>query len=215
MTEAVCRRLLVVRRQPVDPRGEDRLYRGGYVDRVEGSGKSIRAALPCEGLCLEQRPHALFQEERISAGPGDENRLERLEADVRSQQGQKQLAGALGCESVQTKLSVVRLAPPSMLVLRPVVDQEKKSCGRQAFDQAVQERLRFGIDPVQILEDHEQGLHLALAEQEALDGVEGPPAALRRIEALPLGILDGDVEERQKGEAGSARGPGPAPGACR
>ena len=45
-----------------------------------------------------------------------------------------------------------------MPVLRPVVGEEKKSCGREALDQAVQDRLRFGIDPVEILEDHEEGL---------------------------------------------------------
>ena len=55
---------------------------------------------------------------------------------------------------------------------------------------------------MEVLEDHEEGLQLALAEQEALDGVEGPPAALRRIEGLPLGVLDGHVQERQQGGQG-------------
>ena len=94
-----------------------------------------------------------------------------------------------------------------MPVLRPVVDEEKKSCGRQALDQAVQECLRFGIDPVEVLEDHEQGLQLALAEREALDGVEGPLPALRRIEGLPLSVLDGYVQERQQGRQSRLEGP--------
>ena len=59
-----------------------------------------------------------------------------------------------------------------MLVLRPVIDEEEKSRGRQALRQAVQKRLRFGVDPVEVLEDHAEGLQLALAEQEALDGVQ-------------------------------------------
>src|SRR5713226_374635 len=94
-----------------------------------------------------------------------------------------------------------------MSVLRPVVDEEKESCSGQTLDQAVQERLRFGIDPVEVLEDHEQRLQLALAEQEALDGVEDPPAALRRIEGLPLSVLNGHVQERQQGGQSRLEGP--------
>ncbi len=60
---------------------------------------------------------------------------------------------------------------------------------------------------MQVLEDHEEGLPLALAQQEALDGVEGSPAALRRIEGLPLGVLDGHVEEGQQGGQGRLEGP--------
>ena len=163
-----------------------------------GLGESMGPALSREGVRLDQRPHALLEEEGIAAGPGDEDGLERLDGSVGAQQGQEQLVGALGREGIQTELGVVGLAPPAMLVLRPVVDQEKKSCGRQALDQAVQERLRFGVDPVEIFEDHEQGLQLALAEQETLDGVEGSLATLRRIERLPLRVLDGHVEERQQ-----------------
>ena len=196
--------------QPVDPRGEDRLHRGGHVDRVEGPGESIGPALPREGVRLDQRPHALLEEERIAAGPGDEDWLERLDGGVGAQQGQEQLAGALGRQRVQTELGVVGLAPPAMLVLRPVVDQEEQPRGRQALDQAVQERLRLGVDPVQILEDHEQRLHLALAEQQALDGVEGPLAALRRIEGLPLARPRRARRAAPAGRAASARGPGPA-----
>jgi hypothetical protein len=33
--------------------------------------------------------------------------------------------------------------------------------------------LRLGIDPVQVLEDHEYRLPVALREQEVLDGIEG------------------------------------------
>src|SRR5438445_440826 len=143
-------------------------------------------ALACEGMRLDECPRALLEKERIAAGPGDEDGLERLDGGVGAKQGQEQLVGALGREGVQTELGVVRPAPPAMLVLRPVVDEEKKSCGRQALDQAFQERLGFGVDPVKILEDHEQGLQLALPEQEALEGVEGSLAALRRIEGLPL-----------------------------
>ena len=86
-----------------------------------------------------------------------------------------------------------------MLVLGPVVDQqEDPGCG-QALDQAVEQGLRLGIDPVQVLEDHEERLPLALPEQEVLDGIEGALPALGGIERLPVGVLDGHVEQGQQG----------------
>ena len=64
-----------------------------------------------------------------------------------------------------------------------VVDEREQARRRQALDQAVQERLGLGIDPVEILEDDEERLDLALAEQQALDAVERPLAARRGIES--------------------------------
>jgi hypothetical protein len=60
---------------------------------------------------------------------------------------------------------------------------------------------------VEILDDHEEWLHPALAEQQTLDGVERPPAALRCVERRPLGILDGHIEERQQGGKLGLQGP--------
>jgi hypothetical protein len=60
---------------------------------------------------------------------------------------------------------------------------------------------------VEILEDHEHRLHLALAEQQALDGVERSPAPLRGIESRPLRVLDGHVEQRQQGGETRLEGP--------
>ena len=77
------------------------------------------------------------------------------------------------------------------------------------LDQAVEDRLGLGVDPVQVLEDQEQRLHLALAQQQALDGLEGALAALRGIEVLPVPVLDRHVQERRGRPAGSARGPHP------
>jgi hypothetical protein len=54
---------------------------------------------------------------------------------------------------------------------------------------------------VEILEDHEQWLDLALSQEKALTGVQGSLAALRGIERLPLGILDRHVKEGQEGRA--------------
>ena len=182
---------------------------------VEGPYQSIGAALPARAPRLDERPHALLEEERVAAGPRDEERLQRLDAGVGPSKRQEQLAGALGRQGVQAELGVVALAAPAMLVLRPVVDQQEHPGGGQALDQAVEERLRLGVDPVEVLEDHEQRLPLALSQQEALDGVEGALAALGGSSACHVRIVDGHIEQRQQGGERSARGPDPARGPCR
>ena len=68
-------------------------------------------------------------------------------------------------------------------------------------------RLRLGVDPVQVLEDQQQRLHLALAQQQALDGVERPLAALGRVERVPGRVVHRHVEQREEARAASARAP--------
>ena len=82
-----------------------------------------------------------------------------------------------------------------MMVLGPVVDQQEEPGRGQALHQAVEQGLRLGIDPVQVLENDEDRLPLALPEQQVLDGVERALPALGRIERLPLGVLDGHIEQ--------------------
>jgi hypothetical protein len=48
---------------------------------------------------------------------------------------------------------------------------------------------------VQILEQDQDRLHLALAEQQALDAFERPLTALGRLQLFPLGILDGYIQK--------------------
>ncbi len=85
-----------------------------------------------------------------------------------------------------------------MLVLRAIGDQEQEAGHRQALDEGVEARLGLGIQPVEVVDDYEQGLRLADTEHEVLDGLERLLAALRGIEGLPLGLCDRHVEERQE-----------------
>src|SRR5262245_16208347 len=62
-----------------------------------------------------------------------------------------------------------------------------EGAGGEALHQDVEQRLRLGVDPVEILEDDKQGLDLALSKEKAFDPVEGPLAALWRSERVPLG----------------------------
>jgi hypothetical protein len=52
---------------------------------------------------------------------------------------------------------------------------------------------------VQVLEDDEDRLPLALPEQEVLDDVEGVLPTLGGIERPPVGVFDGYVEQGQQG----------------
>src|SRR5262249_38736483 len=110
----------------------------------------------------------------------------------------EQLARALRGERVETKLGVVGLASPGVLELGPVVDEQEHTRGWQTLDKAVEQRAGLGIDPVEILEDHEERLSLRLVEEQTLHAIERPLPALRRIERLPSRIVDADVEERQE-----------------
>ena len=85
-----------------------------------------------------------------------------------------------------------------MLVLGTIIHQEEETGGRDALDQAVEQGLGFRIHPVQILTDQQQRLHLAFAQQEALEGVERALAALRGVERQERTLLRQDVQEGQQ-----------------
>ena len=117
-------------------------------------------------------------------------------------QGLQELVGAGRRQRVEPQLRVVGLAAPAVLVLGAVVDQEQQPGGRQTLDQAVEQRLRLGIDPVQVFEDQEQRLHLAFAQQQALERVEGALAALRRVQGLKGAVLWQGIQQREQGREG-------------
>ena len=128
----------------------------------------------------------------------DQHALERLEAGVGPEQRAEELLGGLRREGVQPELRVVGPAAPGVLILRPVVHEQQQPGGRQALDEPIEQRLGLGVDPVEVLEDDQQRLHLALPQQEPLHGVEGAPAALGRIEGRPLRVIGRHVEQRQE-----------------
>jgi hypothetical protein len=43
-------------------------------------------------------------------------------------------------------------------ILRPIVDEQQQPGGRQAVDEAVQQRLGLGVDPVQVLDQQQERL---------------------------------------------------------
>ena len=113
--------------------------------------------------CFHQGTDALLQKKGVTLGALDQEPLERHQAGIVPQEGLQQFLGARGGQGVEPELGVVSLVPPAVLVLRAVVDEQEQAGGGQALDQAVEDRLGLGVDPVQVLEDQEQRLYLALA----------------------------------------------------
>ena len=85
-----------------------------------------------------------------------------------------------------------------MTVLGPVVDEQQEPGRGQALDETVEERLGLAVDPLEILDEDEEGLDLALAQQQSLDAVERALTALGRIEPFPCGVAVSDVEQREQ-----------------
>src|SRR5215469_15804933 len=189
---------LVLGRQAIDAGGEDRLRRRRDLPRVRGLGQPVGPTLPDEHLGLDERPHTFFQEEWVPLGAANQGPPERLEGRILAEQGRQQLLCTLGWQGIDAQLKVVGLAPPSVLVLGSVVGEEQDTGGGQTLHETVEQRLGLGIDPVEVLEDQQQGLDLALPEEQVLDRVQSLPSTLRRIEGLPGLVVEGDIEQRQE-----------------
>jgi hypothetical protein len=63
-------------------------------------------------------------------------------------------------------------------ILGTVVHGEENGRRRQALHEPVEHALGLGIDPLQVLEDHQQRLDATLAHKQALDRVERASATL-------------------------------------
>jgi hypothetical protein len=107
------------------------------------------------------------------------------------QQRPQQGLGVARAERIDADLRVERVDGPAMLVLGPVVDAQENPLVGQDLDQLVEQGACLGVDPVQVLEDDEQGPVTALREEDVLHGIERAPTALGRIEPDPLLIVDG------------------------
>src|SRR5262245_59494137 len=189
---------LVFRGQTVDARGQDGLNRGRHVDRIDRLGYTVGASLVEQDMSLDQGPHALLDKQRVPPCPSREESLERLDRRVAAQQGVEQLLRALRRKRIKADLRVVCLAPPVVVaVLGPVADQDEQRRRGQALDEAIEERLRLGVDPVQILEDDEERLLPRFAQQQLSDAVEDELALLSRFEREPRRVV-----YRSVGQAG-------------
>ena len=155
MTAADWSRRLSVGREAVDAGGEERLHGGRHLHGWRGPAPGDSARAHHQGAGLDQRADALLQEERVAFGPLDQERLERLKPGSSPSSAIEQFVGALRRQRIDPELGVVALVPPAVAVLGAVVDQQEEPGGRKALNQAVEDCLGLGVDPVQILEDQQ------------------------------------------------------------
>ena len=201
--------------EPVDPGGQDGLDRGRNLNSVEGLSEAIGPALAHQGLRLHESPHALFQKERVAIRPLDEQCPQRGQLGVGAQERLQEILGPFARERIDAELRVVGPVAPGVLVLGAIGDEEQETGGGEPVDQAVEPRLGLGIDPVQILEDQEQRLDLALAEDQVPEGFERVLAALARLEPLPPRVRRRAHRGAPRRQARRATGSRRAPRAAR
>ena len=135
----------------------------------EGVRQAIGARLAHQSPGLYERPHALLQEEGITLGALDQEWIEGCQARVVSQEGLQEDVGTRWGQGVQPQLRVVGLTPPAVPIVGTIVDQEEQTRRREALAETLEECLGLGIEPVQILNDQQQGLQLALTQQHPLE----------------------------------------------
>src|SRR5437867_3572850 len=176
---------LLVRRKAIDASSQDAGHSRGDVDVVNGAGEAIGAWRANKRASLDEASHAFFEKEGVPFRSRDEHRFEWLHTRVIADETAQELIGRLDWQRVDAELGVIRLTAPPVLVFRPVVHKQEDVAARQALDDPVEQRLRLRVDPMQVLEHEDERLHLALAEQESLDGVKRAIAPRWRIEHLP------------------------------
>ena len=191
---------LVVRSQPVDARREHGLDGGRDLDRLDWLEQPIPSALSLERSGLHEPPDRLLEEERVSAA--HQELLERREPGVLAEEGIQELAGALDGQRAQPYVAVVGLPAPGVLVLGPVRHQEQEPRGSERRHEAVEEGLRLGVDPVEVLDDEEQRLLSRLAQQEPSHRVQCALPSLHRAESPPLAVVHRHVDQRQERRQG-------------
>src|SRR5262245_26257346 len=180
---------LCLGRESIDPPGEQRLHRCWHSDRRDVRRQAVRASFTGEDSGLHQGPHGLFEEERVALGLIDQQTLERRNLGNVTHQSPQELLGALRGQRVDSELTIVSLTSPGVSVFGSVVDEKQDGRPRQAVHKAVQQRLRLWVDPVKVLQHHNERLDLALAAQQAFDRIKSELAALWRLQvpqAIPL-----------------------------
>ena len=138
--------------QAVDASGQDRLHRRRHADARQRLRQMKGPALTDHDPRLDEGAGALLEEERVALRPLDEERLEREQVRRVAQEGVEQLLGARGREGIEPNLRVVRLVRPAMGVFGAIVDEQEDPRAPQTVHEPIEECLRLGVDPVEILE---------------------------------------------------------------
>src|ERR1019366_4815679 len=147
---------------------------------------------------IRKRPYALLEKKRIAFVVLDQSVLERIQAGVGSQQLREEGLGGGSRQGINPDLRIERSQHPTVFVFPAVRYQQQNAGSRKNLNERVQYRMAFIVDPLKILEQHDEGMDVAESEDEPLDRIDGPLAARRRIQIGPLRslrIFCGDIEQ--------------------
>ena len=155
---------LLVTRESVDARGQDRLDAGRDLDGMDGCGEAVGAGLAHERLRLYQGSNAFLEEERVPVRPLDQKALEVAKCGVGTEEDMEEFRGIRRCQRINACLCVVGLAAPPVLILRTVADEHQNTSTRQSLHKTIEESLGLGISPVKVLEHDQERLCPALSD---------------------------------------------------
>jgi len=153
--------LFLLQRQAVDARRQHRLHRGRHLDTRHRLRQAIGPRLADQLLRFHQGAHTFLQKEGVALRLRNQTRFEWLQLRIVPQKALQQGLGTRRGEWVEPELDVVGFIAPAVLILGAVVDEQQEVGSGEAFYQIIEEHLGLRVNPVQVLEDQQEGLHLA------------------------------------------------------
>ena len=179
--------------QPVEAREQNLLDGVGHGER------------PAQLAVLAHRPRQLLEEEGVALGPRQDELGDRLGDGHRREHGAEDAQAVRGREGLERDLRGVGLLHAPRPMPRTAGQEQQDARARQSIDQRVQVGLRRPVDPVDVLDDEDQGLALALLECELPEqllrpGVDGLRA--QRLEPLRPGLDPEEPQEVRRGGLG-------------
>ena len=184
-------------RQPIDTRRQHCLDRRRYLQVVDSTGGTVSTGLTDQYLCFGQSAGQLLEEKWIALSTLDQDLAKRHQGPIGTQQRLEQFIRTCrgqGCEWHFVESNAVL---PVMHELRSVFEDEHQPRGVYALDQAIQEDLRFGVHPLQILKDDQHWLTVTLFEDDAGQRNEDVAATRSRVQRPERIILRQSIQQRQ------------------
>jgi hypothetical protein len=128
---------------------------------------------------VDQGLHDLLDEERVPVRARVDRRRQRGDARIPTEQLVEQLLQRCLRERQEGELLVVGLPHPPRLVLGSEVDEHEAPGGGVAFDDLMQDRVAGGIEPMEVLDQHDARVSLAIDLRDPAD--RRMHAALERL----------------------------------
>ena len=182
------------------------MHAGRHFHRRHEPDEPVVAGRAVKRAGLDQRADALLEKERVAGRALAQHRGERNQRGIAAEQRLQEGAGGVGGQRVEPQLRVIRLAAPGMTILRAIIHEQRERRRRHAVDQRVEQCLRLGVGPLQVL-DHDDERPLARRlEQQLPERVERALAPLRGLERRPRRIVDGQLEKGENRRRRCAEG---------